>query len=118
MLKQINDTKRYSMQRERNALDGWTPVTILTFPSFGLMFFGTPHAGPTDDAKVKFGKICARVANMALGDPKNDLMQALEKNVLFSEVLQENWRHHLESYKIVSFYEGIGDVSSSLLDAA
>jgi hypothetical protein len=42
-------------------------------------------------------------------------MQALEKNSLFSDVLQENWRHHLENYKIVSFYEGIGDASSSLL---
>ena len=103
------------MQRERNASGNGPPVMILTFRSFGLMFFGTPHAGPTEDAKVKFGKICARVANKVVGDPKNDLMQALEKNVLFSEVLQENWRHHLESYRIVSFYEGIGDVSFSLL---
>jgi hypothetical protein len=77
--------------------------------------FGTPHAGPTEHAKVFFGKICARVANKVIGDPKNDIMQALEKNSLFSDVLQENWRHHLENYKIVSFYEGIGDASSSLL---
>jgi hypothetical protein len=79
------------------------------------MFFGTPHAGPTEDAKVIFGKICARVANKIIGDPKNDIMQALEKNSLFSDVLQENWRHHLENYKIVSFYEGIGDVSLPFL---
>ena len=90
-------------------------MKILRFRSFGLMFFGTPHAGSTEDAKVFFGKICARVANKVIGDPKNDIMQALEKNSLFSDVLQENWRHHLENYKIVSFYEGIGDVSSSLI---
>jgi hypothetical protein len=75
------------------------------------MFFGTPHAGPTVDAKVWFGKLCARVAKNLISQPTNDIMEALEKNSIFSDVLQENWRHQLESYQIVSFYEGIGDVS-------
>ena len=39
-------------------------------------------------------------------------MEALEKGSLFSDVLQEGWRHQLSLYKIVSFYEGIGDVWS------
>jgi hypothetical protein len=74
------------------------------------VFFGTPHAGATTDAKVFFGKVCTRVAKKIIGHPQNDIMEALEKNSLFSDVLQENWRHQLESYQIVSFYEGIGDV--------
>ncbi|KAI9783675.1 MAG: hypothetical protein M1839_003523 [Geoglossum umbratile] len=39
-------------------------------------------------------------------------MQALQKGSLFTDVLQENWRHQLNSFKIVSFYEGIGDIVS------
>ena len=76
----------------------------------GLVFFGTPHAGGKD-ALVTMGKIASRVATKVLRNPSKDVMEALQKGSQFSDVLQEGWRHQLNLYKIVSFYEGIGDVS-------
>ena len=75
----------------------------------GLVFFGTPHAGGKD-ALVTIGKISAKVASKVMRNPSKDVMEALTKGSLFSDVLQESWRHQLNLYKIVSFYEGIGDV--------
>jgi hypothetical protein len=86
---------------------------MLTDSSFGLVFFGTPHDGPTVDTKVRFGRICTAIAQGLPGNPSNDMMQALEKGTLFSDHLHEHFRQQLEQYQIVSFYEGIGNVSSS-----
>ncbi|CZR62148.1 uncharacterized protein PAC_12045 [Phialocephala subalpina] len=77
--------------------------------TFGLMFFGTPHSGPTDDLKVKFGRACVKIAQSLPWKVSNDIMEALKKGSLFSDVLSEHWRHQLEQYQIVSFYEGIGN---------
>jgi len=77
------------------------------------MFFGTPHAGPTEDLKVRFAKVCVAIIQAVPGHPSSDLMEALRKGSLFSDLLQESWRHQLEKYHIVSFYEGKGNVSSS-----
>ena len=44
-------------------------------------------------------------------------MEALKKGSLFSDSLQNQWRHQLDHYQIVTFYEGIGSVGlSSLTD--
>ncbi|RFU27200.1 hypothetical protein B7463_g9151, partial [Scytalidium lignicola] len=94
----------------RRLTGGIRRSTEILTSTFGLVFFGTPHAGATDEAKVVFGKICARVAKKVIGHPQNDIMEALEKNSLFSDILQENWRHQLERYQILSFYEGIGNI--------
>ncbi|CAG8974636.1 hypothetical protein HYALB_00012104 [Hymenoscyphus albidus] len=82
------------------------PTTVET----GLVFFDTPHAGPTEDAKVMFGRICASIAQSLPTNPSNDTMKALKSGSLFSDVLQEGWRHQLERYRVVSFYEGIGNL--------
>jgi hypothetical protein len=69
------------------------------------------------DTKVRFGKICAAIAQALPGNPSNDIMQALEKGTLFSDHLHEHFRQQLEQYQIVSFYEGIGNVRTCpLLD--
>ena len=86
-----------------------TRYTPIKQASSGLVFFGTPHAGGKD-ALVSIGKLSARVATSILQNPSKDVMEALTKGSLFSDVLQESWRHQLNLYKIVSFYEGIGDV--------
>ncbi|KAL2050807.1 hypothetical protein ABVK25_008868 [Lepraria finkii] len=39
-------------------------------------------------------------------------MEVLRSGSLFSDILQEIWRHQLGSYKIISFYEGIGEIVS------
>jgi hypothetical protein len=75
------------------------------------MFFGTPHSGPTNDLKVKFGKACVGIAQSMPWKVSNDIMEALKKGSLFSDVLSEHWRHQLEQYQIISFYEGVGNVS-------
>ena len=74
------------------------------------MFFGTPHGGGKD-ALVTLGNACTRIVTSLSTNPSSDIMQALKSGSLFSDVLQESWRHQLSSYKIISFYEGVGDVS-------
>ena len=77
--------------------------------SSGLAFFGTPHAGG-DDALVALGKASIRIVRGLFRNPPNDIMQAVTHGSLYTDILQENWRHQLNLYKIVSFYEGIGSV--------
>ena len=78
----------------------------------GLAFFGTPHGGGKETL-VTLGNACARVVSALSTNPSNDIMEVLRSGSLFSDILQESWRHQLSSYKIVSFYEGIGEVKST-----
>lgn len=75
----------------------------------GLAFFGTPHEGG-DGRLVALGAAAAHIASALHVQPSNDLIETLKKGSLFSDLLAEQWRHHLESYQLVSFWEGIGDV--------
>jgi hypothetical protein len=81
---------------------------------FGLVFFGTPHAGPSNDLMTKFGKACVAIAQSMPWNVSNDIMEALKKGSLFSDVLEDDWKHQLGKYHFVSFYEGIGSVGSHL----
>ena len=81
------------------------------------MFFGTPHAGG-DDRLVALGSAAARIAQGLHLQASNDISETLKKGSLFTDVLAEHWRQQLESYQIVSFWEGIGDVSPSLQEGA
>ena len=78
--------------------------------SYGLIFFGTPHGGPGPNWKVVFGKTCVKIVQSIPGKTSNDIMEALQKGSLFSDTLQNQWRHQLKHYQIVTFYEGRGDV--------
>ena len=80
----------------------------------GLAFFGTPHAGG-DERLVALGAAAARIASALHVQPSNDLIETLKKGSLFSDLLAEQWRHHLESYQLVSFWEGIGDVGVQIV---
>ena len=73
------------------------------------MFFGTPHGG-ANETLVAFGEACAKMVRTIMVNPSKDIMKALKHGSLFSDVLQEGWRHQLSLYKIISFYEGIGTV--------
>lgn len=77
----------------------------------GLAFFGTPHGGGKETL-VSLGSACARIVTAVSTNPSNDIMEVLRSGSLFSDILQESWRHQLSSYKIVSFYEGSGEVSN------
>ena len=76
----------------------------------GLVFFGTPHAGG-DEGLVALGSAAARIARSIHMQPSSDIIETLKKGSLFTDILAEHWRQQLESYSIVSFWEGIGDVS-------
>lgn len=78
-------------------------------PSSGLAFFGTPHAGG-HNALVTLGRASIRIVRGFFLDPPNDIMQAVTHGSLYADVLQENWRHQLNLFKIVSFYEEVGSV--------
>jgi hypothetical protein len=72
----------------------------------GLLFFGTPHkGGNTDSNMIKMGFIAAKIAQF-LGFSINDsIVQALKPGSLFVDILKEAFRHQLEQYFIVSFWE-------------
>ncbi|KAM0804081.1 hypothetical protein BDR22DRAFT_836735 [Usnea florida] len=57
-----------------------------------------------------FGKACVSIAQSLPGVKSNDIMEGLKKGSLFSDTLQSQWRHQLSHYKIVTFFEGIGNV--------
>ena len=58
------------------------------------------------------------IAQSLPGVHPNDIMEGLKKGSLFSDALQNQWRHQLKHYKIVTFYEGIGNVRQVLHDTA
>lgn len=74
-----------------------------------LTFFGTTSWW-RKKSLVTFGSACARILTALSTNPSNDNMEVLRSGSLFSDILQEVWRHQLGSYRIISFYEGIGEV--------
>ncbi|EXJ53772.1 uncharacterized protein A1O5_13021 [Cladophialophora psammophila CBS 110553] len=70
--------------------------------TFGLVFFATPHRG---GRHAQLGDIAADIARCILRNQKNTFMDNLKYNSLFSEHLQDEFRHQYEDYQILSFYE-------------
>lgn len=70
--------------------------------TYGIAFFGTPHQGGNF---VKLGEIAASITRGVLRNPSNTLMEALKKDSLFSDTLVGDFRHQLEDYYVLSFYE-------------
>ncbi|KAJ5004002.1 hypothetical protein K4K48_010694 [Colletotrichum sp. SAR 10_66] len=70
--------------------------------TYGLVFFATPHHG-SDYANL--GGVAATIARAVLRTPKNPLLDSLKRDSLFSETQRKNFRHRLEDFKIISFYE-------------
>jgi hypothetical protein len=82
----------------------------LTFRSYGIIFFGTPQTGPGNNPEARLGMACVKIARSLPGIQSPNLIETLERGSLFSDFLREAFRHQLEAYKVVSCYEGIGDV--------
>jgi hypothetical protein len=83
--------------------------------TFGPVFMGTPHNGHTDSASIAFGKICTKIVKHVAGNTKKRSPKAVENGSVFSDILKENWRHHLERYQIISCYESLNEVGTSFL---
>ncbi|KAI9374141.1 hypothetical protein BJX61DRAFT_499713 [Aspergillus egyptiacus] len=78
--------------------------TSIRTDTCGLVFFGTPHRGAKG---VELGKIAANVAKfISKGHAKNDLLECLEENSLFTKQMSSRFSHQLEDYKVISFVEG------------
>jgi hypothetical protein len=54
------------------------------------------------------GRLAAGIVDFLTYRPPNDIMDAVKSGSLYADTLQENWRHQLMKYNIVSFYEGLG----------
>lgn len=53
---------------------------------------------------------CARIARSLPFVSSSKIIEILEGETLFSDLLSESFRHQLNQYKILSCYEGVGDV--------
>jgi hypothetical protein len=75
-----------------------------------VAFFGTPHNGG-NKTLVALGGIAAKIA-LGLGFQKGDnIIETLESGSIFTEILQEHWRHQLLKYDILSFWGSRDTVS-------
>ncbi|SLM39233.1 WD40/YVTN repeat-like-containing domain, partial [Lasallia pustulata] len=70
--------------------------------TYGIAFFGTPHQGGNF---IKLGDIAASIIRGVLRNPSSTFMEALKKDSLFSDALVEDFRHQLEDYHVLSFFE-------------
>jgi hypothetical protein len=70
------------------------------------MFFGTPHeGGNTDSTIVNLGFTTAKIARFLGFNINDSVVQVLKPGSLFADFLKEAFRHQLEEYHIVSFWE-------------
>jgi len=70
--------------------------------TYGIAFFGTPHQGGNH---AKLGNIATSILQSVLRNPANTFMEALKKDSLFSDNLAGDFRHQLEDYYVLSFFE-------------
>ncbi|KAI4134497.1 MAG: hypothetical protein LQ347_001477 [Umbilicaria vellea] len=70
--------------------------------TYGIAFFSTPHQGGNF---TKLGDIAASITRGVLRNPSNTFMEALKKDSLFSDTLVGDFRHQLEDYHVLSFFE-------------
>lgn len=78
----------------------------------GLMFFATPHNGG-DWKLVSLGGMAAKIATSIGFQNGEDVLETLKTGSLFSEIMQEQWRHRLLEYNIVSFWGALDNVSNT-----
>ncbi|SLM39426.1 WD40/YVTN repeat-like-containing domain [Lasallia pustulata] len=70
--------------------------------TYGIAFFGTPHQGGNF---AKLGDIAASIIRGVLRNPSSTFMEVLKKDSLFSDALVGDFRHQLEDYHVLSFFE-------------
>jgi protein SERAC1 len=70
--------------------------------TYGIVFFGTPHRGGN---YVSVGEFAANISKAALQKPSKALLEMLKNNSQNLNELTNLFRHQLNNYRIVSFYE-------------
>lgn len=67
------------------------------------MFFGTPHRGGN---KAETAQLLANIVSVFTGEPRNNLLSTLKRNSLYNEAITDDFTAQVNSYEIISFYEG------------
>lgn len=79
----------------------------------GISFFATPHSGG-DWKLVSLGSLAAKLAELAGFKKGEGVMETLEQGSIFSEIMDEHWRHQLQRYDFVSFWGAHDGVSCTV----
>jgi triacylglycerol esterase/lipase EstA (alpha/beta hydrolase family) len=85
----------------------YTPIKDATT---GLAFFATPHHGG-DWKLVSLGGLAAKIATAVGFQKGDDVLETLKEGSIFSDIVQEHWRHQLLRYDIISFWGALDSVS-------
>ena len=91
----------------------YTPIKAATS---GLAFFATPHNGG-DSKLVNLGTLASKIATTAGFQKGDDIMEVLKSGSMFSDIMQEHWRHQLLEYDIVSFWGALDNVRLAIRGA-
>ncbi|KAK2850704.1 hypothetical protein FQN49_005404 [Arthroderma sp. PD_2] len=75
----------------------------------GLAFFATPHRGG-DNLLVTLGSVAENIASYLGFQKGGDLMQTLSSGSLFSDIMEEQFRHRQMDYNIVSFWGTLDNI--------
>ena len=88
----------------------YTPIKDATT---GLAFFGTPHHGG-DWMLVSLGGVVAKIVTVVGFQQGDDVLETLKNGSIFSDIMQEHWRHQLLKYDFISFWGALDKVSRDL----
>jgi hypothetical protein len=88
----------------------YTPIKDATT---GLAFFATPHHGG-DWILVSLGAVVAKIATTVGFQKGDDVLETLKSGSIFSDIMQQHWRHQLLKYDIISFWGALDKVSREL----
>ncbi|OTA59076.1 hypothetical protein K449DRAFT_385103 [Hypoxylon sp. EC38] len=69
----------------------------------GLVFFATPHFG-ADGMLLSLGEVTVKIAEFLHFQKGENVLETLKNKSIFYDIMQEQWRHQLEQYHIVSFW--------------
>jgi triacylglycerol esterase/lipase EstA (alpha/beta hydrolase family) len=85
----------------------YTPIKDATL---GLAFFATPHHGG-DWKLVSLGGVVTKVATAVGFQQGDDVVETLKDGSMFSDIIQDHWRHQLLRYHLISFWGTLDSVS-------
>lgn len=77
----------------------------------GLAFFATPHRGGNWKL-VSLGRLATKIATTMGFQKGDDVIETLKDGSIFSDIMQEQWRHQLLEYNIVSFWGAFDEVGN------
>ena len=80
--------------------------------TYGIAFSGTPHQRGNF---AKLGDIASSITRGVLRKPSNTFINALKRDSLFSNTLVRDFRHQLEDYYVLSFFETLSMRRSGLV---